>query len=57
MKSLSRFLSNEDGATMAEYALLIGLITVAVATIITAFRNGLTNSFTQAANTLNNQQE
>lgn len=56
MYKIFDFIKDEDGATMAEYALLIGLITVALATVITAFRNSLTNSFTQTANTLNSQQ-
>lgn len=55
MNKLFHFINDEEGASMAEYALLVGLITVAVATVITAFRTSLSNSFTQASNTLNNQ--
>ena len=34
MKILIKFLRDEEGASMAEYALLLGLITVAAATVI-----------------------
>ena len=37
MNKLIQFLRDEEGASMAEYALLLGLITVAIATVITAF--------------------
>ena len=37
MNKLVQFLKDEEGASMAEYALLLGLITVAIATVITAF--------------------
>ena len=37
MNILLLFLNSEEGASMAEYALLLGLITVAIATIVTAF--------------------
>lgn len=56
MRTFLSFIRDEEGASMAEYALLIGLITVALATVITAFRSSLQNSFTRASDTLNNQQ-
>ena len=37
MNKLVQFVRDEEGASMAEYALLLGLITVAIATVITAF--------------------
>lgn len=48
MKTLIRFIRDEEGATMAEYALLLGLITVAIATAVTALRAPLTAQFTGA---------
>ena len=52
MKTLVRFLKDEEGATMAEYALLLGLIVVAVASTIAIFRGQLTAQFTRAGNEL-----
>ncbi len=37
MNKLVEFLKDEEGASMAEYALLLGLITIAIATVITIF--------------------
>ena len=48
MKTIEQFLKDEEGATMAEYALLLGLITVAVATVIATFRGQLAAQFTRA---------
>jgi pilus assembly protein Flp/PilA len=48
------FLKDEDGASMAEYALLLGVITVALITVITAFRNEISNIFNKTTNTLQN---
>ena len=36
MESVKSFLMDEEGANMAEYALLLGLITVAIVTVVTA---------------------
>ena len=47
------FLSDEEGAAMAEYALLLGLITVAIATVITAFGAKIGTVITNATNVLN----
>ncbi len=55
MKTLIEFIRNEEGATMAEYALLLGLVTVAIATVIATFRGQLTAQFTRAGNALTPQ--
>ena len=47
------FIFNEEGASMAEYALLLGLITVAIATVVTAFGSKISTVFTNATNVLN----
>lgn len=58
MKSLTagvkKFVRNEDGASMAEYALLLGVITVALITVISLFRNQIANIFNTTTNTLGN---
>lgn len=48
MQTLVKFIKDEEGATMAEYALLLGLITVAVATVVATFRTSITDQFTRA---------
>lgn len=55
MDKLLQFLKDEDGATMAEYALLLGLVTVAIATVIATFRGQLAAQFTRAGNELTPQ--
>lgn len=52
MNKLIQFLKDEEGASMAEYALLLGLITVAIATVITAFGTKLSTVVTNATNVL-----
>ncbi len=55
MKTLIEFIRNEEGATMAEYALLLGLVTVAIATVIATFRGQLAAQFTRAGDSLTPQ--
>ena len=52
MNKLVQFLRDEEGASMAEYALLLGLITVAIATVITAFGAKLGTVVTNATSVL-----
>ena len=54
MKTLMHFISDEEGASMAEYALLLGLITVALVTVITAFGTKLSGAFTKAESVIPN---
>ncbi len=51
--TLRRFVREEEGASLAEYALLLGVITVALITVITTFRNSISNIFGKTTNTLN----
>ena len=37
LKSLALFLKNEDGATAIEYALIVGLIFLAIVTAVTTY--------------------
>ena len=52
MNNVLSFLNDEEGASMAEYALLLGLITVAIAGVITVFGGRIAAVFTNAANVL-----
>lgn len=52
MKTLIKFIKDEDAASMAEYALLLGLITVAIAGVITIFGGRIRAVFTRAANVI-----
>jgi pilus assembly protein Flp/PilA len=51
--TLRRFLNEEEGASLAEYALLLGVITVALILVITQFRVAIANIFTRTTNVLN----
>lgn len=51
--TLRRFVREEEGASLAEYALLLGVITVALITVVTSFRNSISNIFQKTTNTLN----
>ncbi len=48
-----RFVREEEGASLAEYALLLGVITVALITVITTFKDSIANIFNKTTNTLN----
>jgi pilus assembly protein Flp/PilA len=48
-----RFLREDEGASLAEYALLLGVITVALITVVTQFKDSISNIFTKTTNTLN----
>jgi pilus assembly protein Flp/PilA len=54
--SIKGFLADESGASLAEYALLIGVLVVAVVGAIAAFRNNVTNAFNNAGNEIQNPQ-
>ena len=53
LKLLKSLMQDEAGQTLAEYAVLIGLITVAVVAVITPFRQAIINKFTATTNALN----
>ena len=48
MNTMLRFLKDEEGASMAEYALLLGLITVAAATVITTLGSNVKTAVSNA---------
>ena len=47
------FLRDEEGASMAEYALLLGLLTVAVAVVITTLGSRICNAISKASTAIN----
>ena len=54
MKTLINFISDEEGASMAEYALLLGLIVVALVTAISAFGTKIQGAFDKTTSVIPN---
>ncbi len=52
MDLITRFLVDEEAATIAEYALLLGLVMVAVVTIVTAFGTRINSTVSNATTKL-----
>lgn len=52
MKLLSAFLRDEDGQGLAEYALIIGLVAIAVMAAVAVFSGQLTTMFTNTSEAL-----
>ena len=52
MEKIKRFLKDEEGASMAEYAILISLITLALVALITPFRAAIGQVFTAVTGAL-----
>lgn len=52
--AVRRFVRDEEGATMAEYALLIGAIALVAIAGIRTFGNALSNKFTTMSNNVTN---
>lgn len=50
--AINRFIEEEDGATMVEYALLVALISIAAIAAITNVGTNLTALFTKVASKL-----
>ncbi len=48
MKDIMNLLLNEEGTSMAEYALLLGLITVAIVTVVTALGTRISGAISKA---------
>ena len=53
MQVIRQFVKEEEGVAAAEYAILLGLIAVALITVVTNFRTAIQNAFTNATNALN----
>ena len=52
VKAVRNFVAKEDGVAMAEYALLLALIAVAITTAVVAFRTKIIAAFTTATGNL-----
>ena len=52
MNIFANFINDEEGATIAEYALLLGLILVAVVTVVTAFGTNISSAVSKASGKL-----
>ena len=52
MNKLIQLIKDEEGATMAEYALLLGLVVVAIATTVATFRGNIVAQFDRAGGAL-----
>jgi len=50
MQALRQFMNEEEGLVSAEYALLLGLIAVALMTAVTNFQNAIANAYANATN-------
>jgi Flp pilus assembly pilin Flp len=49
---LARFHHGEEGQTMAEYAVVLAVITVVIITALTALSGGINGAFTKVTNVL-----
>jgi pilus assembly protein Flp/PilA len=54
MQRLVNFLKNSKGATAIEYALIAGLIAVALAATFTSFKGSINNKFNSVGTSLTN---
>lgn len=49
LNAIRQFVREEEGASAAEYALLVGLITVAIVVSVGLLSNSISNALTNAA--------
>ena len=52
LSNMTRFVSDDSGATAIEYGLIAGLVSVAIVAAVTALGTKLTNSFNVIVNKL-----
>jgi pilus assembly protein Flp/PilA len=52
MNRVNRFLVSEDGPTAVEYAVLMGLIVVALVTVVKGLTGSLSQTFSSVSGTL-----
>jgi len=52
LKSLRKFAASENGATMVEYGLIVGLLSLVCVTAVSLSGNSLLALFTQVSSTL-----
>ena len=53
MKTLSKFLADESGATAIEYGLIAALISIAIITAATTLGTNISNTFDKVAKNVN----
>jgi pilus assembly protein Flp/PilA len=53
--SLKRFLADESGASMAEYALLLGVVVIAILAAARVFGTSVSSMMTRLGNTVGSQ--
>ena len=51
---LERFMQDEQGQGLVEYALIVALVAIALMSIMVLFRNGIGNAFNESKNRMNN---
>ncbi len=52
---ISKFLSNEDGATAIEYGLMAAMISVGIILVLTTLRTELQGTFTDISDAMGNR--
>lgn len=50
MRAILQFLRDEEGTVLAEYCLLLGILMIAIASVISIFRDDIARVFTNAGN-------
>lgn len=53
INAFRELLREEDGASLAEYAMLLGIITVAMIGVFSLFKDAIGGIFTRTTNTFN----
>ena len=51
---LEKFVQDEDGQGLVEYALIIAMVAIGLMAILVLFRNSIGNVFNESKNRLNN---
>lgn len=52
ISSVRRFIESEDGPTAVEYAVMMGLIVVAIAAVVGNLAHSISGTFSQVSSTL-----
>jgi pilus assembly protein Flp/PilA len=52
LRSVSRFLVSEDGPAAVEYAVMLGLIVVAIVSVVSSLAQSISGTFSTVSSTL-----
>ncbi len=52
IRSISQFLVSEDGPTAVEYAVMLGLIVVAIVSVVSSLAKSMSGTFSTVSSTL-----